>query len=189
MKLNKNYLIVIMLLFFVICCTQEPITEKETIATVNDYNLSLKEFEGQLVAKHNYDEDFSLLTTEKKKEFLEQLIRQELLIQEATRLELHKREKFVKAIERYWEATLIKDLLELKGEEFAKRTYVSQEEIEARYKEIKKKRADIGSIEDVREMISKEIEEQKKREKLKEWIQQLRESGDISINEKLLNKN
>lgn len=188
MKPKRIQLLFIMLLFFIICCSQGSLTDKEIIAKVNDYNLSLKEFEDQLVTNLNYDEDFKL-TKEAKKDFLEQLIRQELLIQEATRLELHKREKFVKAIERYWEATLIKDLMELKGEEFAKRTYVSQEEIAARYKEIKKKRPDIGPIADVREMISKEIEERKKREKLKEWIEQLREGGDISINEELLNKN
>jgi len=187
MKL-KNTIFFFIAVVFVMGCTQGPAKEKEIIATVNDYDLSLKEFEDQLVTDLNFDENFKL-TKEAKKEFLEMLIRRELLIQEATKLELQKREKFVRAIERYWEATLIKDLMELKGEEFARRTYVSQEEIEARYKEIKKERPDIAPMDKVRDTISSEIAEQKKREKLKEWIQTLRENSDISINEELLNKN
>jgi len=188
MNAKKVYLLFITLFFFVICCTQKHSTEQEIIAKVNDYDLPLKEFEDQLATDLNFEQDFKL-TKEAKKEFLEQLIRKELLIQEATKLKLHQREKFIKAIERYWEATLIKDLLELKGEEFAKRTYVSQEEIEARYQEIKKERADIGPIENVRDSISREIAERKKREKLAEWMKQLRDRSDIYINEELLDKN
>lgn len=188
MNARKIYLLFFALPFFVVCCTQTPPAEKEIIAKVNEYDLLLKEFEDQLVTDLNFDEDFKL-TKEAKREFLEQLIRKELLIQEATKLELHKREKFIKAIERYWEATLIRDVMELKGEEFAKRTYVSQEEIEARYKEIKKERADIGPIDGIRDDIFKEIAERKKREKLAEWIQHLRDDSNIHINEGLLNKN
>lgn len=188
MNAKKIYLLFLTLFFFVICCTQKPSTEPEILAKVNDYNLLLKEFEDQLVSDLNFDEDFKL-TKNAKQEFLEQLIRKELLIQEATKLELHRSEKFIKAIERYWEATLIKDLMELKSEEFAKRTYVSQEEIEARYQEIKKERADIGPLGNIRDDISMEIAERKKREKLTEWMKQLRDNSNIYINEQLLDKN
>lgn len=169
-------------------CSQEPSNNKEVIATINDYELTLEEFEDQLVADLNYEEDYKL-TREAKEEFLDQLIRKELLIQEATRLELNRKEKFIKAIERYWEATLIRDLMELKGEEFAQRTYVPEEEIEASYRDIKKKRPDIAPLKEVREDIYKEIAERKKRERLKEWIAQLRENSNIRINEELLHKN
>ncbi|HUV60070.1 MAG TPA: hypothetical protein VMW09_08155 [Desulfatiglandales bacterium] len=41
------------------------------------------------------------MTKEAKKKFLEELIRKELLIQEAKRFNLDKKEKSVRAIERY----------------------------------------------------------------------------------------
>jgi len=182
-----SFTIFIMFLVSFVCCSKEPVPKEEIIAKVNDYNLSLKEFEDQLVTDLNFDENFKL-TKEAKKEFLEQLIRKELLIQEATKLELNRKEKFIKAIERYWEATLIKDLMELKGQEFARRTYVSQEEVEARYQELKKEGADMGPMKEVQQVIYKEIAERKKREKLKEWMDGLRDSSQIYINEELLNK-
>jgi hypothetical protein len=40
----------------------------------------------------------------------------------------------------------------------------------------------------VRDNIVTEIKERKKREKLKEWLDELRESSDVYINDELLNK-
>ena len=98
--------LIFVLLFFVICCAQEQTEKKEIVAKINDYELTLEEFEDQLATELNLDKDFKL-TKEAKRDFLEQLIRKELLIQEATKLELDRREKFTRAIERYWESTLI----------------------------------------------------------------------------------
>jgi hypothetical protein len=91
---------------------------------INDYHLTLDEFQDQLAAELKLEKDFKL-TEEAKREFLEGLIRKELLIQEAKRLKLDRKEKFVRAIERYWESTLIRDIMDLKGKEIAKKIFVS----------------------------------------------------------------
>ena len=121
--MNKSLLY--SLLFFLslslFCCSREKAEEGKILSRINDYNLTLDEFQYQLAAELELDKDFKL-TNEAKKEFLEQLIRKELLIQEAKKLKLDRKDKFVRAIERYWESTLIRDLMDLKCQEIAKKS-------------------------------------------------------------------
>lgn len=131
------------------------------------------------------NKDFKL-TKEAKKQFLEELIRKELLIQEAKKLKLDRRDKFVRAIERYWESTLIRDMIELKGREFSKRSYVSQDEIEARYREMTKSAEDVAPLNEIQEKIIKELKEEKHTRMLEEWINDLRKNAKIEISEDLL---
>ena len=131
------------------------------------------------------DKDFKL-TKEAKKQLLDQVIMKELMIQEAKRVELDRKEKFIRAIERYWESTLIRDLMEVRGQEIEKRTVISEDEIEAHYKEMKASKKQIPPLEKIREQIRKEIAEEKKSRMLKEWISGLRKKARIEINEELL---
>lgn len=187
MKKELFFPLIFVLSFSLFCCAQEQTGKKEIVAKINDYELTLKEFDDQLAAELELDKDFKL-TKEAKRKFLEQLIRKELLIQEATELKLDRREKFTKAIERYWESTLIRDLVELKGNEFSQRTYVSQEEIEIRYEELKKSEGELPLLEEIQEKITEELKEQKKREKLTAWIIDLRRNAKIEIDQELLYK-
>ena len=49
-------------------------------------------------------------------ELLELAIRKEILIQEAQRQDLDKKESFMRAIERHWKQTLVKELLDKETE-------------------------------------------------------------------------
>ena len=181
-------LVILALSMSFFCCAQEETGKGEVLASINDYKLMLKEFEDQLVSELELEKDFKL-TKEAKKEFLDQLIRKEILIQEAKKLDLDRKEKFINAIQRYWEATLIKNLMELKGEELSQRAYVSQEEIEARYNEMKESQGNLPPLEKIQEKIAEKLMEQKKREKLMEWIDNLRKNAKVEIDQKLLFKN
>ncbi len=187
MKKGLFFILIFYSPLFLSGCTQEHAEKKEVIARINDYKLTLQEFEDQLIEELTMETDFKL-TRDAKTVFLEQLIRKELLIQEAQKQGMDRKKKFVKTIERYWESTLIRDLMELKGDEFDKRTYVSEEEIDARYQEMKKTEGELPPLEEVREKIAEQLKDQKKREKLKQWINNLRESAKIEINQKLLQK-
>ncbi|MCJ7579373.1 MAG: SurA N-terminal domain-containing protein, partial [Candidatus Aminicenantes bacterium] len=96
------FLIVVSMLFY--SCAQEKKDESEILAKINDYTLTLDEFHSQLAAELEMDRDFKI-TKEAKKEFLEGLIRKEILIQEAKKRDLDRKEKFIRAIEHYWEST------------------------------------------------------------------------------------
>ena len=167
------------------CCSQEKPEETEILSRINDYNLTLDEFQYELTAELELDKDFKL-TEEAKRKFLEELIRKELLIQEAKKLKLDRKDKFVRTIERYWESTLIRDLIDLKSREIEKKAYVSQKEIETRYKEMKKSEEKLPPLKEIDEQIGKELKEKKKTTMLEEWISDLRKNAKVEIYEELL---
>ena len=185
MKKSSLYLLLFLLSMSLFCCSQEKPEEGKILSRINDYNLTLDEFQYQLAAELELDKDFKL-TNKAKKEFLEQLIRKELLIQEAKKLELDRKDKFVRAIERYWESTLIRDLMDLKCQEIDKKTYLSREEIEIGYKTMQESGEGLPPLEEVREMVSRELKEKKKTRMLEEWITDLRKNAKIEIAEELL---
>ncbi len=166
-------------------CTGESKEKPEVLARVNDYRLSVDEFQRQLAAEMEMDKDFKL-THAARKDFLDDIIKKEILIQEAQKLKLDTREEFRRAIERYWESTLIRDLLELKAREIAKRTIVTEEEIKARYKILKSKDENLASLQDLRDEIERKLKEEKKTALLENWVNDLKTKAHIEINENLL---
>ena len=187
MKKASMYLLLFIYFLSIFCCSQEKKDESEILAKINDYALTLDEFHSQLAAELEMDRDFKI-TKEAKKEFLEGLIKKEILIQEAKKRDLDRKEKFIRAIEHYWESTLIRDLMEAKGKEIEKRTIISQEEIESRYKEMKKSEAELPPLEDIKVKIERKMIEQKKHRALKEWIDDLRKKAHVEVNQELLSK-
>ena len=188
MKKISIYLLLIILGSVLFCCTQEKKTDNKTLAKINDYVLTLNEFQTQLADEVRLDKDFKL-TNEAKKAFLDQLITKEVLIQEAKRQNLDRKEKFIRAIQRYWESTLIRDLMEAESKEIEKRTLVSEEEIEKRYNDMKKLDKNLPRLDSIRNEISKKILEDKKQRLLEEWSNRLKKKAKIYINEELLSKN
>ena len=126
--MNKKLIHWILVLgcFSILSCAQETTEEKKTLAKINDYVLTLDEFQVQLAEELELDRDFKL-TKKTKRDFLDQLITKEILIQEAKKRNLDRRDKLMRAIERYWESTLIRDLMIMEGQGIEKRTVVSQE--------------------------------------------------------------
>ena len=187
MKPNFIFLFFLLLPLSFFACSNGEQKELETLAKVNDYDLSCSEFKRQLARELNFNADLKL-TSEVKDAFLEQLIQEELLIQEAKRLKLDRKDRFVRAIERYWKSTLIRDLLELKGEEINETILVPQAEIEAYYKKIKEESGTVPSLAEIKDLIEKELKEKKKCQKLKEWMEGLRNKADIEIHQERLLK-
>lgn len=187
--MNKNliclFLVLLTLSFF--ACSNGEQEGSETLVKINDYDLSYGEFQRQLARELNFDADLKL-TRAVREEFLKQLIQEELLVQEAKRLKLDRKEKFVRAIERYWKSTLIRDLLERKGQEIDQTILVPRAEIEAYYERMKEGGETVPSLAEMQDKIERELKEKKKCERLKEWMADLKNKADIEINQKLLFK-
>ncbi|UCD32023.1 MAG: hypothetical protein JSV38_14875 [Desulfobacterales bacterium] len=188
MKKLLPHCLLMFFFFSIFSCVPEKKEEKAKLAQINDYILTFDEFQVQLAEELKLDQEFKL-TKKAKKEFLDQLITKEILIQEAKKRDLDRKEKFIRAIERYWESTLIRDLMIIQGQEIEKRTVVSQEEIKMRYEEMKKIDENQPPLESIRQKISKKIMQDKKSRLLEEWVKQLKKKATIEINEELLSKN
>jgi len=171
----------------ILSCSGDQPEKDEVVAIINDYSFTLKEFQTELSAELEMDNDFKL-TKEARSNFLEDIIRKELLIQEARRLALDQQESFIRTIERYWESTLIRELIEKKNLDIEKIAIVSQEEIERRYKAMKDTDSSTPPLEDLEEEIEKTLKDRKKTRLLKDWITSLRDNAEIEINEELLYK-
>jgi len=185
MKKSFFYLLILFISIIFFCCSQEKPGDNKILARINNYDLSLYEFQYELASELKLDKDFKL-TSEAKKEFLALLIRKEILIQEAKKLELDRKQNFIKTIERYWKATLIRDLLDLKGKEINKTIVVSQEEVETYYRKMQESDKDLPPFENVQENITNELTEKRRIAALKAWIDVLRENANIEINQELL---
>ena len=186
---KSNFIIFFLLLLPISfsACSNGEREKGETLVKINDYDLSLLEFQQQLARELNFNEDLKL-TPEVKTAFLEQLIQEELLIQEARKLKLDRKEKFTRAIERYWKSTLIRDLLERKSEEISQTIVVPQTEIEAFYEQLKKESETPPPLAEIQDEIITELKEKKMSEKLKEWLTRVEKKADITIDQKLLLK-
>ena len=166
-------------------CSQDKSGQDLILAKINDYALTLNEFNTQLKEELEYDKEFKL-NHDAKKTFLDQIIIKELLIQEAKRRQLDREDKFIRAIERYWEATLIRDLMAMEGQSIEKRTVVSQEEIEARYDALLKSDPNQPPLASLQDQIAQEILNEKKQRSLEEWISRLKTNAKITFDEKLI---
>ena len=184
MTKNLFYSSLLLLSLTLFCCSTQQTEETKILARINDYNLTLDSFEYQLATELELDEDFKL-TSQAKRNFLEEIMRKQLLIQEAKKLKLDTKDEFIRAIQRYWESTLIRNLIDLKSQDINNKIYVSQEEIETRYKEMAKSEETLPPLKEMQKTIKKELVEKKKTRMLKEWISSLRKNANIEINEEL----
>jgi len=188
MKIRFFYLAVLILILLLPACVGGGREESPIIAEINGFKLTQAEFLQQLAAELEFDSDFKL-TKAAKKVFLEQIVRRELLIQEAQRLRLDRQKKFVRAIERYWESTLIRDLLEVKGEQIEKTVIVSQQDAASRYAQLQSAGGYLPPLAESRNGIVVELREEKKAQMMNQWMDALRKNADVTIDEGLLYKN
>ena len=172
-------LALVMLLAF--GCTSDNPPEGKPAAKVNDFVITVDQFR-QRMADSAYYSNLGALTFDERQKLINREVEKELLIQEATRRNLHKREKFRRAMERYWAQTLITDLIEQEMTSLKGPDLVTAEEVRARYDAMAAKGPQ-PPFEEVKEQITKEIAEDKKRQALEKWVDDLRNKADITIYE------
>ena len=185
MKRKIFSLVFLLFVLSSLSCNHKDRNDEQVVATINGLKLTLNEFQSRLAEELELENDFKL-TREARREFLESIIKKELLIQKAKELNLDKEEAFIRAIERFWEATLIKDLIDLKGKEITKKIVVSQEEVKARYDLMVEEDKDLPPLGEVEKTIARELKEIKKTKRLGEWINSLRKEASVNINTQLL---
>ena len=114
----KRFIILILIALMVSPVVTGCVSKKETgpiVARVNEYKMTIDDLKEDI-------ENSPYSADEKKdiSEFLDLSIRKQVLIQEAQKLGLDRQKPFMKTIERYWEQTLIRELLKQKIQEISK---------------------------------------------------------------------
>ena len=167
-------------------CSADTQPADKPLLQVNSFSIGEEEFNRQLKFEMEVDDSFHL-SAASRAEFLQSMIHTQLLVQEAKRLKLDEREHFRKTIERYWESTLIRDLLTAKGDEIRSRTVVSEEEVRAYYDENKELFTET-SLENILPELRKKVEDDKVAKQLQIWTDGLKTNAKIQISDKQLNQ-
>jgi len=127
----KKILTLILAVFFVLGCTQRGNTESTVIAKVNNAVITKEDFIKNIKRLPEWaKERFS--SEEGKKQFLEELIKRELLYQEAKRQGLSKDKEFLEQVEEFKKMTFLSTFIKKEIEEKA---IVSEDEIKKYYDE------------------------------------------------------
>ena len=175
-------LILILFTAFTITSCSKKIPAEKPVLKINDYSVSLEEFDKRFSELKNIDNK-----PETKKAFLDNFINRKVLLLEAQRLEIDKEPAFLDAVEKFWEQSLLKLIVDRKLKEIAQSIKVSKSEVEAA---ANKWLAENPSTTKPKEEIIKLIMKQRVREKqtlaLNSWIADLRAAAQITIDNDLL---
>lgn len=174
------------LLFSPGCGPDFPLEKEEIALRVNESKITLEEFNDLLKLEAYADPEIDV-TTDTRAQFVKYLVCRELMIQEAAKLKLDTKKEFIQTIEKYWEATLIRNLLDLKSAELKKKILITEDEIEAYHADHKDEFS--RSPGEVRAKIIHILESGKLAKKMEVWTQRLEKSADIIINKTLINGN
>jgi len=151
-------LLLVFVMVMVSGCSR-PDSGGEALLKVNDYTMSVEEY----VREVNELSDFER-AGKTDSELLEGIVEKKLMLQEAQRLGLDKEKPFMKMIERYWEQSLLRRIIERKMAEFSgddRNQKVRREETKKAFKEwiaSLKGRAEIVIDKDLLNTAEKEME-------------------------------
>ena len=185
--LRKNhfylkYMLILTLFCFICCgCAKKPPLEKTAIR-VNSYTLSADEF-NRLFSELRMSED----TPQVREAFLEKLINRKLILQEAQKKGLDKKEDFLKSIENFWEQSLLAIVIDKKVKEISGSTTVSKREIQVYYNNwIKDNPDEQQTLDEMRDTIEWQLLTNKQRAALNSWIETLKDNADIEVDKKAI---
>lgn len=183
--MRKFYVLVSLVsLVLIYGCKGKTSSDKPALK-INRFCMSAREFEDEFK-----EAPASLLGQENQKEkFLENLINRKLILQEAERLGLNRDRDFLKAIERFYEQNLLKLVIDKKSNEFASKTHVYDNEIEAYYNEMKNKGLIEKPLADAYKEIKWQLLRQKQTQAFDTWVGGLRGKSRVDIDKKALGIN
>ena len=154
----------------------------DTAIKVNKVTISMADFNDQIKLQAYTDPEMTL-TRENRQQFVDYLIRKELMIQEAIRLKMDRSDEFIKTIETYWESTLIRRLLDYKTAELKKNILITEDETAAYYANHKDEFDQ--PYETAKTGIQSLLESKKLEAEIEAWSQDLRTHAKVSINPSL----
>ena len=168
-------------LFLFPSCSERKETG-ESAVRINAYALTADEF-GELFSEQGLADD----TPENRANFLNNLITQKLLLEEGQRLGLDTEKAFLRSIERFWEQSLLKSVVDRKVREISENITVTESEMEAYYRKwLQENPATSKPLEEVRSLIEWRIRKAKEAQAMEEWTNGLVQKAQIKLDKKAL---
>jgi hypothetical protein len=166
-------------------CSERTSPQGKPVAQVNDFVISEVDFRRELADSARYHNIVGL-TPADKNECLKGRIQKELLIQAAVSQGLDREDDFRQTMEKFWEQTLITNLLRKEAVRLEKEILVTMEEVEDQYKEMVRRDPGCPPLDQLVQTIENNIREMKKKKALDAWVDRLWKSARITIHEENL---
>ena len=179
----KRQVVVLLLGVFVLGCGADRAPKAPVLVRVNDYEITGEEFE----LDFRNSRYAAIGTPQARREFLDNLINRKLMLQDAQARGLDKDPAFLKAIEKFWEQSLLKIYLDQKTTEIAEAAAVDDKAVEAAYTRMSQEARAGRSYLELYPQIKWEIAKAREAKLMNEWIARLRRGAQIQVNEPLLN--
>lgn len=186
-KRFRAFFVIISVLLIPVLTSCGQRQHKDAVATVNGAPVSIQEFQREIAIYANRNPDFKL-NAGSVEEHLNMVIDKQLMIQEAMKMGLAEDERFLETIKRFWEQTLIRELIEVRSREWSGKLIVTEGEILGYYQGLKPGLTPRPLLNDVREEIRLSLLEQKKQKAMEEWLREVRKGADIKIDVKKLSE-
>lgn len=117
---------------------------------------------------------------------LDNLINRKLLLQEAAREGLDKRKSFLKTIQRFWEQSLLKLVVDNKVAEVSKGITVTDKEVKDYYDKFAKENPEAKPFKEAGPIIRAQILKKNQSEAISAWMESLRKKARIRVDKKAL---
>ena len=176
--MKKNIAFLLLLALAVCGCTKPAPKDRRVVAKVNNYEITKDEFNEEFQLSPYARSD----TPDSKKEFLNTLISRKLILQDAEAKGIDKEKDFLKMVERFWEQSLLKLVLERKSKEIAGAVAVTDKEIALVYNKLKADGKTDKTYDALYSQIKWEITRVKETRMLGDWVSSLRNKSDIKLN-------
>lgn len=157
-------------------------SEKDQVALrIGGINVTVSDFETA------YQElKFAPQEMPPRKAFLDRFITRKLILQEAEKMGLDKKEEFLQDVQIFWEQTLLKMTLSQKMNEIASLVYVTDEEVKTIYDTHKEKMYPDKEYSQVYSQIKWSLLKAKQNKALTDWISSLKDNKKIAVKTELL---
>jgi len=163
------------------CSSGDNKAENKVVAQINKYKMTMDDIKYEF-KNSPYDEAALLKTENGRKQYLDNIIEKEVLLQEAQRQGIDREKDFMKSIENYWEQALFKALLERKSREIAGLIHVYDNEIEEYYKNS----GEDTPLTKIKSELREIIRQKKETDAMNAWIDELKSKSYIKVDEKAL---
>ncbi|MFC1808314.1 hypothetical protein ACFL0T_08150 [Candidatus Omnitrophota bacterium] len=164
-------------------CARKESPEKIAIQ-INTYSLGVDEF-NKLFSELGVAQD----TPQARDAFLENLINRKLLLQEAQREGLDRKQNFLADIENFWEQSLLKIVIDNKTKEISSKIQVRPEEIRdhcERWIRENPDKAHMKSYDNIYKDINIKLSREKQVQAINAWIDEIRANSNIEIDKKAI---
>lgn len=169
--------IFLLLIIFMLFKLKPPKPE-EYLVKINNYTITPQEFNEEFGASAYAKND----TPESKKEFLNMLIRRKLVLQDGQARGLDKDKEFLKSIERFWEQSLLKRVMDQKSQEVTSSASVSDSAVEAAYNKLKSEGKADKPLDQMYSQIKWSLTQLRQSQAINKWLASLYKKAEIKIN-------